>query len=497
MAARRRKRGRVKTGNIFLLLLLIAGAVAFFNKESILEELRNNGLLKERGAVSSTTDELPSAGDVPTGERKDDNSNRNGSSPYGQVDNAITEDQNSSNSVSAETPNWSLQTAFTDYLVLRQENFLQIKVDGMEVADITPVIDGKGAVIKAVNKATGEYTVYPIKEERVELSLMFLNKDKKLDILGSKVFEVRKAADLRDLSQYKESNGYLWELETQHSDTLYTDKANWIRVNIAETPASAISVSISGKGNTIKTSSNDSSAYEVFVNEALKNISLTVFVTNQSGERTLVGSQLFVVAKKKGVSGNNNTPNVGMPVFVPSALWNKLLYVGVTNPFYTPNISSNWEVKVDNGAVIRKKDSLLLQPDKLGKLKLSLFNEKNTLIQQQQFMVQELPLPAIRLGNLTEKEISVADLDKINRITVADNKLGQAYEIQDFAFSYFSPMQSVIDVANNGAILSNEVRAVLGSAKAPAVIYFSNINIKNTQTGQLQQLDALVYRLVP
>lgn len=463
-----RRSGKIKTGNIFLMLLIIGLVTYIFKGDDIKQQLEEWGISFPEEQVAPTPTPVEKKEVIKEAETVE-----------AQHEKATSE------------LHWNILTQYGDEFYIGKDNFIQIVSNDIDVKNITPF--PKGTIeLETIDRASGRYAVKTKKVGKVSISLM-ATVNKLTDVLGEKEFVVKRPPkDLpnpTDEAATEVTSNLLWTISTEKPDTLLAHQGNPIEIGIAETDPLWISPAISGEGNAILATDKKNGKYMATVTKG-DEVTITVRVVKE-GTVSTVGKKTFVVYQDPKSAP---TPIEEKPIVSLSKPNAQTLYLSVFNPIQIETVNipkEQLQIKSDKGIeyAINDEGLISVQPQQKGQYTLSVFMKKNgksEKVSTHEFTVEYLPNPDVLLVNKSAGKIPIKQLKKATELTFKSPvEYGQIdYKVLSFSIRRYSNIQddtpTIGYALNQGQKFDGSAIALLQEAKLGDLFYFTEIQIKGS-----------------
>lgn len=358
----RRSVGKVKTGNIFFIFLIVISIAAYLNKESIQDQLNAWGVLEPPSTVASEKPKKEPATDhTPQVKKKQQNTikppkqeaskYKNQNDPFGGGREKVTPKPvpptpSPSNSTKKTAPSpkeeeastWTIKGPSGAFLYLNEPNLLTISDQKIANKDLTPVVKESYLKMETKDKDKGIYQITASRKGKATVILMTTVQSpagkEMIDVVGTQVFTIKDRSDIPEI--------YTWTLMGKSEDTLWVGQANPLTVEVAEVPPKNIQLDISGAGNAIKPINPNKGLFSTTPIQQEGEVTVTIKLVD-NGNVTIIGKKTFTaIAKNK----KNAPPQKTAPIVLHNL---KAMMAGMT-------VAD----KIDSKA-FRKAGALLLQ----------------------------------------------------------------------------------------------------------------------------------------
>lgn len=470
---------RFKKFNIFLFLIIIGVIYYAFNKQKVHQQLEKLGFEVKK---DTTTVVLPDSSLVT---QKIDSTQ-------------IVAQDSSQNQSLVDTSKqnqvqWNILTQYGDFLYIEEQNKIQIKVNGRESKDITPIINGKGVKLDTINLQTGQYTLAPTQKGTIEVWLSAINEEGKRDILASKTFTIIQRQKTSVKGTAEEPTRYLWDISTETPDTLYAYRPNKITIEIAEVdPATIQPVITYAPRNTIKPIQQDKGEFLVTITKG-KVVNVTVQLAPKNGTIEILGSRQYMVLYPDGMTpdepnkdgdttiiANSSTSQLPTSTVKLNSLWKPVLYKKIANQIVINTDKLQTDsivVKVDHGKVINKDKQFYIRPKKEGDLTAQLWY-KGEKISEQVYQVKDLPDPTISIAGQKSGTIRSSLFKEAKNITIAFEDLPVKAKIRSFKLRKYTAEKKVEHAFNQGATFQKNSQQLISQAERGDLYYITNIVVQ-------------------
>ncbi len=494
-----RQRVRVKKGNIFFFLLIGLAALVFFNRDKINEFLGEKKTSTEnvttekkekveknkeqKGGETSTINTNPTKPSAPVNDAAKKKKEEKVEKPSGSSTN---------NTTTKKKPLVGFTSEFDKTIFAKYDNPFQINASGIDLEKVIPVAGSKAVKIQAVDAKKGTYKVRVDKAGKAEVWLM-AKVDGKQDLLQTVPLQVVPLSDKKRLEQsqqvQKSAGGYMWNIISDHPDTLFIGKPNLLEVAVAESDPTQIVASIEG-GNSSLQPSKKPGFFEV---KATKPGKAKVTVKLKEGGNTmLVGEKEYLVLapppppKPKVAANPATTPSIPSPSSAPIQI--EKLYQGIEQIIQLPPNMKDATLKADNAKISPKGPGKFAIRPLRGKevtLKVVQLKEGNEeILATQKVNIVPIPDPQIFLNNAQEEleTIKAEDLKKaVGLVSIQEDKsLPVKFQVVSFVLKYYPEDANPAQANNKGGAFTKDAKQLIDQAKTGDLFRFTKVKVRGT-----------------
>ena len=513
-----RKKSNIRTGNILFLLILLGLGLIFLSYQGLDKKLdrwfRTTVLNEDLPPEEVELDR------VITEERPDEDYTKEEIEENKQEEIASEEEETADNLDNTQ-PVWNILSPYGDNLFLNKKHEIQLNIKEGDVNAYIPVVKGKNARLKEIDKTKGKYEIEGLKKGRVELWITTTNEDGKVDVVGTHYFNITDETKLDDNKKTDEKktameDKYLWNMQGLFQDTLWVGKKVPVEVAIAEVDAELLKLEVSS-GDAKASMTNRKGMFDVLATKPGK-VVLTAKIVEE-GRTEVVGSKEFIALKpivKKAkdlrdnekpetmTTTNNKEPDaIYLSVENPCNDW---LLAGMENPLslHLPEQDENsYRIKVDKGTIKQQNETYLLNVPETDEIKVQVFKKtkdkgKDSLILTKNYEVRPIVLPMPQIAGKSGGSISVADLKKAKDLALffPDENYKNVMNLAGFDLLYYNSekkMSEVIRSQNKGATFSSKTKALFQLLKKGDLIVIDNIEVQVKNQKAKKQLASVAF----
>lgn len=497
-----RQRVRVKKGNIFFFLLIGLAALVYFNRDKINETLGVGPNANQTEKVAADKAKASKEADDKTPVAREEETQKkatNPTKPSAPVNDAAKKAKErqavakeKEKVANQKKPQVRFSSEFDKTIFAQFDNPFQIEAEttGVDLSQVTPVAESKEVKIQTVDAKKGTYKIRVNKVGKAEISLMG-KVDGKLDILKTIPLEVVPQSERKRLQQeqkvQKSAGGYMWNIISDHPDTLLIGQPNKLEIAVAESDPKQIQAAIEGGNSTMKPSKTPG-FFEVIATKPGK--SKVIVKLKEGGNTFLVGEKEFVVVAPPppNPSTTQSLINIGTP--------KGNLYQGVEQIVQLPPNMKGATIKADNAKVSPKgPNRFAIRPLRGSEVVLNIVQTKEgkeEVVATQKVAVEALPDPQIFLNNVQEdlETIKAEDLKKAAGLTaiLQDKNIPAKFQVVSFVLKYYPADDSRAQTSNRGGQFGKESKALIDKAASGDLFRFSKVKVRGNDS-QVRELN--------